>query len=272
MAIDHEVELLSRRRTKIVATLGPSSSDEGTIGRLLDAGADVFRLNMSHGDHDTHRRTFDRARRVAEAAGRAVPVLADLAGPKIRVGDFEQGGIELTEGAPVTVTTRKVAGRAGLIPSQYSALAGDVAPGDPMLLADGVIELEVRRVEDTEVRCHVVRGGLLENRKGINLPQSSLSTPCLTDKDRADVRFAIGLGVDFLGQSFVRRGADCEALRTLVAEHAVAAPASSPSSSVRKRSRTAKPYCGRRTASWSRGEISASSCPRKRSRRFSGSS
>ena len=219
MAIDHDVELLSRRRTRIVATLGPSSSDEGTIGRLLDTGADVFRLNMSHGDHDTHRRTFERARRVAEAAGRAVPVLADLAGPKIRVGDFEQGGIELPEGAAVTVTTRKVAGRTGLIPSQYPALAGDVSPGDPILLADGVIELEVRQVEETEVRCHVVRGGLLENRKGMNLPQSALSTPCLTDKDRADLRFVLGLGVDFLGQSFVRGAADCEELRALVSEY-----------------------------------------------------
>ena len=116
------------------------------------------------------------------------------------------------------MTTREVSGRAGLIPSRYEALAGDVSPGDPILLADGVLELEVRRVEGTEIRCLVVRGGVLGSRKGINLPQSTLSASCLGDKDRDDARFALELGVDFLGQSFVRRGADCETLKALVAE------------------------------------------------------
>ena len=196
MAIDHDVTLLGRRRTKIVATLGPSSDDEESIGRLIGAGVDVFRLNMSHGEHATHRRTFEHVRRAAKAAGRAIPILADLAGPKIRVGDFERGAIELRPGAEVRVTTRDVAGRAGLIPSRYEALAGDVSPGDPILLADGGLELEVRRVEGTEIACLVVRGGVLESRKGINLPQSTLSAPCLTDKDRDDARFALGLGVE----------------------------------------------------------------------------
>ena len=217
MTIDHDVTLLSKRRTKIVATLGPSSSDEKTIASLIEAGADVFRLNMSHGDHAAHRRMYEHVRRAAETAERSIPVVADLAGPKIRVGDFEQGAIELTAGAAVTVTTRDVPGRADLIPSQYEALPGDVSPGDPILIADGVLELEVRKVEKTEVRCRVVRGGVLQNRKGINLPQSALSAPCLTDKDRDDARFALGLGVDFLGQSFVRRGSDCKTLRELVA-------------------------------------------------------
>ena len=218
MAIDHDVTLLSKRRTKIVATLGPTSSDEETIGRLIEAGADVFRLNMSHGDHAGHRRTFDRARRAIEAAGRAIPILVDLAGPKIRVGDFERGEIELVRGARVTLTTRDVRGRDALIPSQYEGLAGDVSQGDPILLADGTLELEVEAVDETEIRCLVVRGGRLKDRKGINLPQSTLSAACLTDKDRDDARFALGLGVDFLGQSFVRRGSDCVMLKELVAE------------------------------------------------------
>ena len=217
MAIDHDVVLLSKRRTKIVATLGPSSSDEETIGRLIEAGADVFRLNMSHGDHASHRRTFHCARRAIEAAERTIPILADLAGPKIRVGDFEEGEIDLISGTRVTVTTRDVPGREGLIPSQYEALAGDVSPGDPILLSDGTLELEVEAVEETEIHCRVTWGGSLKNRKGINLPRSTLSAPCLTDKDRDDARFALDLGVDFLGQSFVRQGSDCETLRELVA-------------------------------------------------------
>ena len=184
MAIDHDVTLLSNRRTKIVATLGPISSDEETIGRLIEAGADVFRLNMSHGDHAGHRRIFDYARRAIEAAGRAIPILADLAGPKIRVGDFERGEIELVRGASVTLTTRDVPGRDALIPSQYEGLAGDVSQGDPILLADGTLELEVQAVDETEIHCLVTRGGRLKDRKGINLPGSTLSAPCFTDKDR----------------------------------------------------------------------------------------
>ena len=218
MAIDHDVTLLSKRRTKIVATLGPTSNDEETIGRLIEAGADVFRLNMSHGDHAGHRRTFDRARRAIEAAGRAIPILADLAGPKIRVGDFERGEIELVRGAKVTLTTRDVRGRDALISSQYEGLAGDVSQGDPILLADGTLELEVQTVDETEIHCLVTRGGRLKDRKGINLPGSTLSAPCFTDKDRDDARFALDLGVDFLGQSFVRRGSDCVMLKELVAE------------------------------------------------------
>ena len=217
MAIEHEVTLLSKRRTKIVATLGPASDDEQTILRLIRAGTDVFRLNMSHGDHTAHRRTFDRARRAMAAAGRAVPILADLAGPKIRVGDFEGGEIELVPGADVTVTTRDLRGREGLIPSQYEALAGDVSRGDPILLSDGTLELVVENVEESEIHCIVTRGGRLKDRKGINLPRSTLSAACLTDKDREDARFALELGVDFLGQSFVGRGSDCAMLRELVA-------------------------------------------------------
>ena len=218
MTIDADITLLNNRRTKIIATLGPASSDAATIGRLIEAGANVFRLNMSHGDHATHRRTFDRVRAAAAAAGCAIATLADLCGPKIRVGNFERGEIELISGAEVTVTTRDMPGGDGLIPSQYEALADDVSPGDPILLADGVLELEVRRVEDTEIRCVVTRGGILKDRKGINLPQSAISAPCLTGKDHDDARFALDLGVDFLGQSFVRRGSDCEALKSLVKE------------------------------------------------------
>ena len=214
MAIETKVELLKHRRTKIVATLGPASSEPGTIARLIDAGVDVFRLNMSHGDHAFHRAASEGVRKAA--AGRPVAVLADLAGPKIRTGRFEGGAIELADGETVSVTTRDVTGGPGLIATNYRALPGDVRPGDRILLADGRLELAVDEVAGTEVRCTVVHGGTLEDRKGINLPGIDLSVGALTEKDRADAGFALELGVDFLGLSFVRRAADVEDLLALV--------------------------------------------------------
>ena len=218
MAIDTEVKLLARRRTKIVATLGPASNDPDTIARLMAAGVNVFRLNMSHGDHAGHQRTFETVRTLAKESERHVAILADLAGPKIRVGRFRDGRIVLEVGDRVTVTTRDVPGEPGLIPSQYQALADDVTAGDCIMLADGAMELEVGSVEGTEIRCTVVQGGVLEDRKGINLPRVEVSAPCLTDKDRDDARFLLGLGVDYLGLSFVRRASDVDTLRALVAE------------------------------------------------------
>ena len=224
MSIDPEVQILKSRRTKIVATLGPASDDEETIHRLIDAGANVFRLNMSHGEHCGHRATFENIRAASARAGRTVAVLADLAGPKIRVGMFAGGSIDLETGARVTVTTRAVEGEPGLIPSQYDALNRDVSAGDRILLADGAMELVVNEVRGTEIHCGVRQGGLLTDRKGINLPGVDVSAPCLTDKDRRDAQFALDLGVDFLGLSFVRRRSDVEELRALVedSEHVCA--------------------------------------------------
>jgi len=218
MTITTDVQLLRNRRTRIVSTLGPASGDADTIARLIAAGVNVFRLNCSHGDHDGHRAVFERVRAAAQAAGRHVGILADLAGPKIRVGAFAGGAVELVDGEAVTVTTRDVEGGPGLIPSQYEALAHDVVPGNRILLADGVMELRVESVEITEIRCTVVQGGTLGNRKGINLPGVAVSAPCLTDKDRADARFMLDLGVDFLGLSFARRASDVAQLQALVAE------------------------------------------------------
>jgi pyruvate kinase len=217
MTITTQVPLLKNRRTKIVATLGPASGDVATVTRLVAAGVNAFRLNMSHGDHDGHRAVLARVRDAARAAGRHVAVLADLAGPKIRVGRFAGGSIELHEGAEVVVTVRDVEGGPGLIPSQYAALAGDVGAGDRILLADGALELSVESVAGTEIRCRVSQGGTLGDRKGINLPGVAVSAPCLTDKDRADARFMLGLGVDYLGLSFVRSAADVAVLQALIA-------------------------------------------------------
>ncbi|MFT5393328.1 MAG: pyruvate kinase [Gammaproteobacteria bacterium] len=221
MTINTDIALLKHRRTKIVATLGPASASEDTIAALIAAGVNVFRLNMSHGTHHDHHRTYDWVRAAARDAQTPIAVLADLSGPKIRTGTFEDPtGIELSKGAHVTVTVRDVQGRPGLIPSQYEALANDVKAGDRILLADGVMELLVLAVDGTEVECQVIQGGRLTDRKGINLPGVDVSAPCLTEKDIVDATFALELGVDFLALSFVRRGSDIESLRALIDEHA----------------------------------------------------
>ncbi len=216
MPIETEITLLKYRRTKLVATLGPSSVDEEMIERLIDAGVDVFRLNMSHGDHAGHRTAYERVRRAAEKRGKATAVLVDLSGPKIRVGRFPHGGIRLEPGGRVTVTTRDVFGADGLIPSQYGDLANDVKPGDRILLDDGALELEVERVDGSEILCEVKTGGELKDHKGMNLPGIDLSAPSLTEKDEEDARFALELGCDFLALSFVRRAADVHDLRKVV--------------------------------------------------------
>ncbi len=216
MAIHPEAQLLIRRRTRIVATVGPASLALGVPERLIAAGVNVFRLNMSHGDHETHRAAYERLR--AAAAGRPVAILADLSGPKIRTRRFEGGSIPLVEGETVTVTTRDVLGEPGLIPSAYPALADDVRPGERILLDDGRLELQVRAVDGTEISCRVLVGGELRDRKGMNLPGVAVSAPSLTEKDRRDALFALRLGVDFLALSFVRRAADVQELRDLVQE------------------------------------------------------
>ena len=217
MPIDTRKALLKKRRTKIVATLGPSSLSRETIGTLIDAGVDMFRLNMSHGDHDTHRGVFEIVRAESSRRGQHVAVLGDLSGPKIRCGRFRGGSIELDAGSEVVVTVRDVEGEPGLIPSQYESLANDVGEGDQILLDDGNFELRVTGVDGTEIRCQVIHGGTLKDRKGINLPGVHVSAPSLTPKDRRDAVFALALGVDYLALSFVRRASDVEDLKQLIA-------------------------------------------------------
>ncbi len=217
MRIDTDIKLLLYRRTKIVATLGPSSSDAATIEQLITAGVNVFRLNMSHGTHDGHRKVYQCVREIAARLGKPVGVLADLCGPKIRVGTFENGRIELRRGEIVTVTTREVMGRPDLIPSQYRALTGDVSAGNRILLDDGNIELKVLEIGGDDISCEVIAGGMLSDHKGMNLPGANVSAPSLTDTDRVDAAFALALGVDFLALSFVRRASDVQALLDLIA-------------------------------------------------------
>jgi pyruvate kinase len=212
------LEFLKHRRTKIVATVGPSCRAPVMIESLIAAGVNVFRLNMSHGERPEHEAAFTDIRAAARRVGEPVAVLADLCGPKIRVGHLAGGAIDLKGGQRLTVTTRDVVGGPGLIPSQYHGLAHDVKPGDRILLDDGLLELRVEAVAGTEIAGTVIHGGMLKERKGMNLPGVAVSAPALTDKDRDDARFALELGVDFLALSFVRRPADVSALKTLIAD------------------------------------------------------
>ena len=202
------------RRTKMVCTIGPSSSAPGVLRELIVAGMDVARLNFSHGAHDFHRETCQAIRSLSVEAGRNVAVMADLQGPKIRTGSLKGGGpVTLNEGAPLCVTTREAPGDAECVSTTYPNLPRDVKPGDRLLIADGAMELRVERVDGPDVHCRVVRGGALGEHKGINLPGIDVSAPSLTGKDMDDLAFALGIGVDYVALSFVRKPDDIRMLR-----------------------------------------------------------
>ena len=202
------------RRTKIVATLGPATSSESQIAGLLDAGANVIRINASHGTSEVRGEWIAAVRRVAEAKALPVAVLLDLQGPRIRVGDLPAPR-ELSPGQAVVFAPEDIA-RGDELPTTYDGLATDARVGARILLNDGLLSVEVTSVEPPRVRGRVVDGGILTAHKGMNLPGLHISAPALTDKDREDARDAAARGVDYLALSFVRRPEDIAELRTLV--------------------------------------------------------
>jgi pyruvate kinase len=204
------------RRAKIVCTLGPATTDPGRIGALIDAGMDCARINMSHGTHEEHAARVVTVRAQAERRGRAVAVLLDLQGPKTRIGTFEKGAVELKADADFIITTQKVQGNEHWVSTDLEELARDVRPGNTILLADGMLRLEVTEVKGDHVHTRVVVGGVLKDHKGLALPGVKVSTPSLTAKDLKDVAFAMDVGVDFVALSFVRRAEDVEQLRRLL--------------------------------------------------------
>lgn len=208
----------SNRRTRIVVTLGPASRPPAVLRALIEAGVDVVRLNFSHGDHAEHEAAISLVRDLADGLDRPVAILADLAGPKIRIGEFQEGGIDLAAGEPFTLTTRRVAGDRTRVSVNYPGFPRDVKAGEPILLNDGLLELKVESVEGEDVRTRVVVGGRLTAHKGVALPMTRLSVPCLTQKDREDLRFGLDRGIDFVGLSFVRTAADVEEARAVIAE------------------------------------------------------
>jgi len=218
MAIQTKISLLKRRRTKIIATLGPATGSVEAIARLLEAGVNVFRLNMSHGDHAMHQQLFRRIRAAVKQSGINAAIMADLCGPKIRTGKFENGRAELKRGNQITVTTRKLTGNATLIPSQYKNLHKDVSVGERILLNDGLIALEVTQIKGMDIICRVIYGGIISDHKGINMPDSLVSAPALTAKDRKDATFALKNKADYLSLSFVRTDDEVKLLRRLIAK------------------------------------------------------
>jgi len=198
------------KNTKIVCTLGPASNDPETLDALIAAGMDVARLNFSHGDHDGHAATYARVREAALRAGREVAILQDLQGPKIRVGKLDGGRMALTEDQLVTIVPATDQPGPEVIPTTYQGLPGDVTSGDTILMDDGLLRMRVVGVDRERVQCRVEVGGVLKDRKGINLPGVKVSAPALTDKDLADLDFGTELGVDFLCLSFVRTPDDIE--------------------------------------------------------------
>jgi len=205
------------RRTKIVATLGPASDSAAGIGALIAAGADVFRLNFSHGDRETHAQTISRIREAAAAAGREIGVLQDLGGPKIRLGVLPGNGVLLEPGSTVRLDS-SAHPVAGALPVNYPHLAEDVRPGDPILLADGTVELRVEDLAGQAILCSVVTGGRVSSHKGVNLPGSRLRVPAFTDKDRLDLALGLAKGVDMVALSFVRSEKDLQPVIEILRE------------------------------------------------------
>lgn len=204
------------RRAKIVCTIGPASSTPEMIDKLVAAGMDCARLNFSHGSHGDHRQVAEWVRGAAARAGRPLSILADLSGPKMRVGRFPNGPITLVPGKRFVLTTRDVPGDADIVSVTYKPLPGDVIPGDVVLLDDGLLSLRVVEVQGEDVVCEVEVGGVLSNNKGLNLPGAKLSAPALTDKDKADLAFAVDkLDVDYIALSFVRSPDDVREAQAL---------------------------------------------------------
>ncbi|MGH3991850.1 MAG: pyruvate kinase, partial [Pseudonocardiaceae bacterium] len=192
------------RRAKIVCTLGPATSSPEKIRELVRAGMDVARLNFSHGTHADHEQVHRAIREASDEYGKAVGILADLQGPKIRLGRFAAGPVQWREGDRVRVTVEDVAGTHDRVSTTYEGLVDDAREGDRLLIDDGKVALVVRKVEDCDVVCEVVEGGPVSDHKGLSLPGMNVSVPAMSEKDIQDLEFALRLRVDVVALSFVR--------------------------------------------------------------------
>lgn len=206
------------RRAKIVATIGPAISSYENITQAIRAGMNVARLNMSHGDHSVHSASYENIRRASEELDTTVAILADLQGPKIRLGNFSDGPHELEVGDTFTITVRDVPGTREICSTTHKGLPGDVSVGDPLLIDDGKVALRATGVTDTDVTTEVVVAGPVSDHKGINLPGVAVNVPALSDKDEADLRWALQRGVDIIALSFVRDAKDITRVHEIMAE------------------------------------------------------
>ena len=233
----------ARKRTKIIATLGPASDRDDILRAMIDAGLNVVRINFSHAKHDALRESVARIRRVSAAAGVPVAILGDLRGPRIRVGEMMGGAVQLTAGSDLLITPVPCVGTPERVSVTFPLLAGDVEPGTVILLDDGNLLLSVLEVHggaNGEIVARCTRGGTLSSNRGLNLPGRRVNLPSLTDKDVADVDFAVAEEFDFLALSFVQSAGDVRGLQRLLAARGSDIP-SSPRSRKRARSTTLRP-------------------------------
>ena len=208
---------LPLNKTKIVCTMGPASRSRDVMEKLLLAGMNIARLNFSHGDFSGHRGMIRDLREAARATGRRLAIMADLPGPKMRIGQFASEPFELKPGDPFTLTTEDITGDAGRVSVTFSPLPRVVKPGDTLYLNDGLIQIVVEQVQGNDVHCRVGVGGELRSRKGLNLPDIDLGISAFTEHDHRCMKFALENGVDAVSQSFVESAADIQAVRDAAA-------------------------------------------------------
>jgi len=207
------------RKTKIVCTIGPSSTDEETFKDLVLNGLNVARLNFSHGTHEEHKGKIDTIKNVREELKAPIAIMLDTKGPEIRIRDFETGQAELKKGQEFILTTREIPGNENMVSVTYDQFARDIKPGDEILIDDGLILMEaVEIIGDTDVKCLVKNGGVLKNKKGINVPGVQINLPALTDRDISDIRFGIEQGIDYIAASFIRKKDDVSQIRRVIEE------------------------------------------------------
>ena len=212
------------RRAKIVCTLGPAVESVEKITELIDAGMNMARLNLSHGSHDEHQKRLDLVRVASKKANKAVAILVDLQGPKIRLGRFSSGPHELSRGDIFTITTDDIAGTKDKVSTTYKGLPGDCKAGDAIMIDDGKVSVQVVQVKGNDVITKVIQPGMVSNNKGINLPGVAVSLPALSEKDIADLRWGLKAGVDFIALSFVRNAADIKDIHKIMDEVGVKVP------------------------------------------------
>ncbi len=208
------------KKTKIVCTIGPASESKEILRELFNSGLNVCRLNFSHGTHEEHKARIDNIKAVRKELDMPIGIMLDTKGPEIRLGDFKEGVVEISDGDSFTFTTRDILGDKTIAPVKYEGLPCDVQVGDKILVDDGLVEFEVLEITDgTEIKCLALNGGTLKNHKGVNVPNVKISLPAVTEKDKGDILFGIENGVDFIAASFVRKAADVLEIRRILEEN-----------------------------------------------------
>ena len=207
------------KKTKIICTMGPNTNDRELMKKLVENGMDIARFNFSHGDHEEQKNRMDMLKAIREEAGKPIAILLDTKGPEIRTGVIKDDKkVTLVEGQKFTLTTKEVEGDANRVSITYEGLVEDVEIGKKILIDDGLIELEVKNITDTDIICRVINGGELGQKKGVNVPNVPVRLPALTEKDRQDIIFGVEQGVDFIAASFVRSAEGVLEIKALLKE------------------------------------------------------